>query len=485
MPDDGSLKPSSQDLTITGASTWRRLLVEPARPRRVRESPRASGLLLATVCVGAFMGQLDASIVALALPNMRSEFRVGIGPIEWVSLSYLVVLVGGVTVVGRIADMVGRKLLYTYGFGLFTLGSTFCFLAPTLASLIAARVLQAVGAAMLQANSVALIANAVPRPRLGRAIGLQGASQAIGLAAGPSVGGLLLAVGGWRFIFLVNVPMGIVGAILAWFLLPRSRDLLPGERFDLVGALLLLPAIGALMVGLSLGSEQGWASPLILSMLGLAGVLCTAFIVQERSEPQPIVRLSMFGRPAFSAGITAGLLSYLVTFGVLFVVPFYLVARHTSLGLAGIELTTLPAALALAAPFGGRLTDSVGRRPAATSGLLVASASLFALAMFHSQLWLLLLELATMGVGLGIFTPANNSAIMADVPASHSGSASGLINAMRGMGTALGIALTGIIYSFGANADAGFSFAALFLGGLATVATVVSGFRHIDAVATS
>src|SRR5579875_2042092 len=189
-----------------------RLLTEPARPASVRGFRHAPWLVVGTVCVGAFMGQLDASIVTLALPTLRNEFHTGLGA-----------LVSMVTVVGRLADMAGRKLLYTYGFAVFTLGSALCGLAPSLLTLVGARVLQAVGAAMLQANSVALITQAMPPRQLGRGIGVQGAAQALGLALGPAIGGLLIGLGGWRLIFFVNVPAGLLGLVSGWFLLPRTR----------------------------------------------------------------------------------------------------------------------------------------------------------------------------------------------------------------------------------------------------------------------
>ena len=456
---------------------WRRLLVEPPRPGRVRESSWGPWLVVGTVCVGAFMGQLDASIVTLALPTLRQQFNASLGAIEWVALAYLVVLVGSVTVVGRLSDMTGRKLLYTYGFGLFTVGSVLCGLAPNLLFLDAARVLQALGAAMLQANSVALITHAVPRDKLGRGIGIQGAAQAVGLALGPAVGGLLIGLGGWRLIFFVNVPAGIIGIVLGWFFLPRTRDRAEGERFDWPGAVLLLPAVGLVMAGLSFGREQGWTSPIIVFLLA-AGVLTgIAFVLRERVATHPMVRLDLFKRHAFSAGISSGLLSYLVTFGVLFAVPFFLLSRHTSLALAGLQLTVLPAALAVVAPFAGRLADSVGARPVTTAGMLLTAAALLALALAHSSLPELLLELAAVGAGLGAFTPANNAAIMGSAPRAQAGVAGGILNMSRGMGTSLGVALTGLVFSLAADADRGLLYAGLFLAAVSLLAAALAALR--------
>jgi Major Facilitator Superfamily len=182
----------------------RRLLHEPPRPARIRESPRARWYVVGAVCIGAFMGQLDVSIVTLALPRIGADLHAGVGAARWVSLSYLLVLAGTLVPVGRLADRLGRKLLYTHGFALFTLGSLLCGLAPSLSWLIAARVLQALGAALLQANSLALIAQSLPARTLARGLGIQGAAQAIGLALGPAIGGLLLAFAGWRLVFLVK-----------------------------------------------------------------------------------------------------------------------------------------------------------------------------------------------------------------------------------------------------------------------------------------
>ena len=246
------------------AEGWQRLLVEPRRPESIRHRENAYWLAVAAVCIGAFMGQLDASIVTVALPTLQRTFHAGVGAVTWVGLSYLLVLVATVTAVGRFADMWGRKLLYVYGFAVFVIGSALCGLAPSLGALIAFRVLQAVGAAMLQANSVAIIVIAVPRASLGKAIGIQGAAQAIGLALGPSIGGLLLAAGGWRLIFMVNVPFGVLGVIAGLLLIPRSLHLSDRVPFDWMGLSLFFPAVVAVLSAISFGNTYGWTSPLIV-----------------------------------------------------------------------------------------------------------------------------------------------------------------------------------------------------------------------------
>jgi EmrB/QacA subfamily drug resistance transporter len=348
-----------------------------------------------------------------------------------------------VSAVGRFADMMGRKLLYTYGFVVFTVASVGCGLSPSLGVLIGFRIVQAVGAAMLQANSVALIATAIPKASLGRAIGIQGAAQAVGLALGPSVGGLLIGAAGWRSIFFVNVPVGVIGLVLGWLLLPRSRDLAPRVRFDWAGLALFGPAAVAFLLALNLAGNPGPLAPSLLG--GAAAILIAGFVRRERRTPAPMIDLRLFRNLDFTAGIASGLLSYLVLFGTLFVVPFFLEhARHLSPTRAGFELGALPIALAVVAPFAGRARDRVGARIPTVSGMVLAAVLLAALAVGHRSSIAVVVLLAGIGAGLGLFTPANNAAIMTAASREHSGMAGGVLNLTRGLGTALGVAVIGL-----------------------------------------
>lgn len=423
---------------------WQRLVVEPRRPAVIRNWPSAPWLVVVTVSIGAFLGQLDASIVTLALPTLQQQFHASLASVEWVALSYLLVLVASVTAVGRLADMIGRKLLYTYGFAIFTLASVGCGLSPTLGVLIGFRVVQALGAAMLQANSVALIATAIPKASLGRAIGIQGAAQAIGLALGPTVGGLLIGVAGWRSIFFLNGPVGVIGLVLAWLLLPRSRDLALRVRFDWLGLGFFAPAVVAFLLALNVAANSGLAAPLLL--LVAAAVLVGVFIRRERRTSAPLIDLRLFRNLDFTAGIASGLLSYLVLFAVLFVVPFFLEhARQLSATRAGLELGALPIALAVVAPFAGRARDRIGARIPTVTGMLLVGVSLGGLAFADRSSAATVVLLAAVGAGLGLFTPANNAAIMAAAPREHSGMAGGILNLTRGLGTAIGVAATGLV----------------------------------------
>jgi EmrB/QacA subfamily drug resistance transporter len=468
-------------------SGWRRFLVEPARPRSIATRPDAHWLAVGTVCIGAFMGQVDASIVTVAYPTLRTAFHAGLGSVTWVGLAYLLVLVALVTAVGRFADIVGHKLLYTYGFMVFIAGSTLCGLAPSLGALDGFRVLQAVGAAMLQANSVAIIALAMPPEKLGRAIGIQGTAQALGLALGPTLGGLLIAAGGWRLIFFDNVPVGVVACVLAWFLIPRSRHLQRKTRLDWAGLTLFVPAVAALLYAItSLADGEGRVTVGIVGLLVGCAVLGAAFLLRERRTSAPMLDLNLFRRAGFSAGISSGLLSYLVMFGALYATAFYLESgpQHLGSGITGLELSVMPVAFGVVAPFSGRAADRLGARSLTVAGMLLAAAALAVLGVAHPSGAALLPPLAALGAGLGLFTPPNSAAIMGAAPREEAGVASGVLNMTRGMGTSMGQALAALVLSLAAaglvhpsSVVSGFAACALFLAAVSLVAAGLAALR--------
>ena len=420
-------------------------------------------LVVGTVCVGAFLGQLDASIATLILPTLEGTFHTPVAQVEWVAIAYLLVLAALVVPFGRLADLVGRKLLYVAGFVVFIAGSALCGFAPTLLWLIGFRALQAVGAAMLQANSVAIIAAAIERRRLGRAIGVQGAAQAIGLSLGPSIGGLLIDSLGWRWVFFIAVPFGLLGTVLAWLVLPRTGQVVlraahPAEEgFDWTGALLLGPAVALLMVLLTFGNTWGWSSPNLLVTTGLVLACFALFLAAERRATSPLVDLSLFSSRLFSVGILAGLLSYAVLFGSLFLLPFYLqrILGQTA-AQTGVLLTSIPLALGAMAPIAGVLTDRVGSRPPTVVGMSISAVALLGISILRVPgLPVTLGILVILGIGLGTFTPPNNSAIMGSAPDHRLGTASGILNMTRSLGTSLGVALTGAILGLVLSAQSG------------------------------
>lgn len=406
--------------------------------------------VVGTVCLGAFMGQLDASIATLVIPTLRTVFHSRLANVEWVAISYLLTLVALVVMFGRLADMFGRKELYSLGFLVFTAGSVACGAAPTLEVLILARIAQAVGAAMLQANSVAIITAAVDRNELGRAIGIQGAAQAVGLSVGPALGGLLISEFGWRWVFYINLPVGIIGTAAGWLILSATAQRRRPEPFDWAGLGLFSAGAALMMYAFTQGGLQGWTSPNIVAMLGISPVLLALFFWRENRTPSPMVDLGMFRNRLFSAGIVAGLLSYAVLFGALFLMPVFMeVGLGRSAENTGLTLAAVPIALALAAPVAGVLADRFGSRGLTAGGMLLASLALLGLEKVPPRVeWLLLAILALFGLGLGAFTPPNNASIMGAAPRHRLGIASGILNMTRGMGTSLGVVATGAVLSW-------------------------------------
>jgi MFS family permease len=418
------------------------MLTERPRPRTIREHPRAGWLAVGTVCFGAFMGQLDASIVTLTFPALQREFQAPLAAVQWVSLTYLLTLVGLLVAAGQVADAMGRKLMYLQGFAVFTLASAACGLAPGLGLLVVFRVAQAVGAAMLQANSVALVVHSVPRQRMRAALGVQAAAQALGLALGPTVGGVLVASVGWRWVFLVNVPVGCVAWVAGRYLLPRTRERTRLRRFDWSGLVLLAGATTALLLALSGVSGLPMPAWLAVVLLLVSVASAAGFLLRERSARSPLVDLSVLRPGAVSWGLFGALCGYLVLFGPLTLFPQIFGAHGSAAVRTGLILTALPAGFGAAAVLADRTLPrgwDVRARALVGAGLSLAAA-LGLVVVPTSQAWVVWL-LLLLGLGLGIFIPANNSSIMAAIPARMSATGGGLVNMGRSLGTALGVAL--------------------------------------------
>ncbi|WP_405136361.1 MFS transporter [Nocardia sp. NBC_01388] len=427
------------------------MFAESARPRLVREHPNAGWLAVGAVCLGAFMGQLDASIVTLTFPSLQREFGAPLAAVQWVSLAYLLTLVGLVVAAGRVADAIGRKFVYLQGFVVFTVASVACALAPGLGWLIGFRVVQAVGAAMLQANSVALVVTSVPPRRMRAALGVQAGAQALGLALGPAIGGVLVASIGWRWVYGVNVPVGCIALIAGRYLLPRTRQRSVLNGFDWRGLLLLVGATTGALVAISAVSGlpvPAWfaIASAILSMLCVAGVLWWSPRVRD-----PLIDLSSLRPPAVSAGLVGAFAAYLVLFGPLALFPQM---HGATLAATGLVLTALPVGFAVAAIGGARLLPEHwdGRRRERV-GSAVAAIALAALALSPMTPSWSFGCLGALGLGLGIFIPSNNAGIMSALPRGKSGTSGGLVNMSRGLGTAGGVAVVTLALHYAGRAE--------------------------------
>ncbi|MEU1286707.1 MFS transporter [Kitasatospora sp. NPDC005856] len=457
-----------------------RLLTERPRPRGIAGWPHAHWLAVGTVCLGAFLGQLDASVIALVFPALGRHFDASFAAVEWVALAYLLVLVALLAPIGWLSDLVGRKTMYIGGFAVFGLSSLGAGFAGGLWALVGCRAVQAVGAAMMQANSVALVARGVPEHAMRRALGIQASAQGLGLALGPSLGGLLVEHASWRWVFWVNVPIALFGILAGWFLLPRTRvagapAAVPGPRpassagretgynsgraesrgtgtrrtgtreaarFDLPGLLLLTGATTSLLLALSTASGlplPGWA---VAALLLASAVLSLALVRQERRAARPILAPGLVNTPGVRSGLVVALIGYLLLFCPLVLGPVLLTGAGVSTAHAGLVITLLPAAFAFAATVGGGLLprgwSDVTR---CRCGALLAAGGLLLFALLPAS-DAAALPLLIAGYGLGLLLPANNALVMRAIPAQCSAVGGGMVNMARSLGTALGMALS-------------------------------------------
>ena len=431
---------------------YRSILQEQARPAVIRESRRAPWLAVSVVCFGAFMGQLDASIVTITFPAMERDFSAPVAAVQWVSLIYLLGLVAMLAPAGRLGDAVGRKLVYTYGFAVFTVASAACGLAPSLGVLVALRLIQAIGAAMLQANSVALVTTSAPKVRMRFALGVQAGAQSVGLALGPTLGGLLITTVGWRAVYWVNVPVGIAAVVAGRYLLPRTRQFSLPEKFDWPGTLLLVAWTSALLLVLSAVSGlslPAWLAALFAA-LALAGA--AAFIRREGSTRHPLIPVWLLRSRPLALALAGAACGYLTLFGPLVLIPQVL--GHTSTARAGLLLSALPLGFGLAALLGDVvLPKAWGDRRRGFAGALLTCTVMCAATVVPVTQATVAVQLALAGLGLGIFVPANNTVIMRSTADSSASLVGGLVSMARGIGTTFGISLMALALHLGTQSS--------------------------------
>jgi EmrB/QacA subfamily drug resistance transporter len=438
---------------ILSAGTDGRISVPANTPR-----PPGKWAVLAILAIGIFMATLDTSIVNISLPTIAQYFKVPLnGAIEWVIIAYLVVIAGVLLTIGRLADMVGRKLLWVSGLIVFTLGSAICGASPALLVLIIARAFQGLGGALIMSVSPAILTGAFPPEERGRALGLNAVFVALGTSVGPTLGGIITANFSWRWIFYVNVPLGIIG-VIATLLVLRERQARTRGRFDPAGALLLAVGLVALTLGLSFGQEWGWGSPLLISTLVISVIAFILLVVVERRLADPIIDFSLLRNRVFVSANVSLIMSFLALFAVSFMLPFYLEElRKFSVIEAGLLLTPLPLAIAVIAPFSGALADKIGTRWLAASGMLVACIGLVLISQLNAQssIWDIVWRLVVTGVGQALFQSPNNSALMGSAPRNRQGVASGFLATGRVVGQSVSVALAGAIFTSLGGAVAG------------------------------
>lgn len=415
-----------------------------------QHSPRLQQKWLAMIGIGigVFMATLDASIVNISLPTLVKDLNTNFATIQWVVLSYSLVLASLMLGVARLGDMYDKKKLYMAGLSLFTISSLLCGLAPGVEWLIGFRALQGIGAVLTQALGTAIITEVFPAAERGKALGLIGTTVSTGIAVGPALGGMLIGFIGWRSIFLVNVPVGIIALFIINRFVPSSVAH-PGQRFDIPGALTLFLTLTCYALGMTIGQEDGFSDPLVRSLLLGAAVGFVFFIWLEIRAPQPMIELSMFRNVLFSISLVLGVLVFIVMSG-LFIMPFFLqIVKGFSTQTMGLLLMANPIAMGIIAPFAGSLSDRYGSRGISLVGLVLIVIGCLTISTLNSGVTALgfILRLIPFGIGQGMFQSPNNSAIMGAVPRNRLGVASGLLALSRTLGQTTGLPLMGMIFT--------------------------------------
>lgn len=403
------------------------------------------------VGLGVLMFTLDTSIVNIALPTLVAIFHTSFATIQWVVLSYLLVITALVLGVARLGDMMGKKKLYLGGLAVFTLSSLLCGLSPGVGWLIGFRALQGLGAVMISALGAAIITEIFPPSERGRALGIIGAVVSLGIALGPTVGGLLIKVAGWRSLFLVNVPLSIFASLVVARSVPSQVQSDRKQRFDLWGAVILAITLVAFALALTHGQEEGFDQPVTLGFLALTVLGLSVFLWLETHVVHPMLELSLFNNIQLSLGLLTGLLVFIVIAGTIFILPFFLeLALHYPTEHVGLLLAVSPVLGGTVAPFSGYLSDRFGTQIISLVGLVLMAIGCLCISTFNAQMTDLdyILKVAPFGVGLGMFQSPNNSAILGSVPRERLGIASGLLSLSRTLGQTMGVPLLGSVYTF-------------------------------------
>ena len=404
---------------------------------------------LAMLALGVFMGTLDVSIVNVALPTMTRELQTDLATIQWVVVIYGLIVTSFMLSVGRLGDLACKRRLYCLGLILFGTGSILAGLSNRVWMLLSARAIQACGAVMMQALGPAMISDMFPRQELGKALGLTGAAVSVGLAAGPALGGLIIAASGWQAIFLINGPIAILALLGVRRWVPELRPVNPSGRFDVLGSILMLVGLGGYALAMTMFQDQGFGRPAPWIPAALAAIGLGVFWRRQRTGPDPMIDLNRFTDPRMGWRMLISFLVF-VTLSGNFVLPFFLqYAQKYSTAQVGLLMMLLPAAMALASPLSGWWTDRFGDRVVMIIGLssTVLGLTLVGTLRPDSTHWEFLWKTSFIGFGVGLFQSPNMKAMMSLAPPGRRGVTSGLASLSRTMGTISGMPVLTMIFS--------------------------------------
>ncbi|MBV9689584.1 MAG: MFS transporter [Ktedonobacteraceae bacterium] len=432
---------------------------------------------LLALCLGYFMTILDVTIVNVALVNIKEQLSATVTGLQWIVDGYALVFASLLLTGGALGDRRGNRTIFLVGFALFTLASTLCSLAPTLLVLQIARAVQGLGAALLVPNSLALLNTIYTDARKrAQAIGIWAAVASIGALSGPLLGGLLVNTFGWRSIFLINLPIGILGFLLT----ARSIAPLPpqgGRSLDLPGQLASMLALGMLTFALIEGNSLGILSPLILAAYAGSALFFLVLLWREKTTSHPMLPLALFGERTFSATNLVALCQTFTFTGFIFIISLFLQqVKHYSPSLTGVALLPSFGCALLATSLSGSLMPRIGAKRMMTIGLLLAAAGCFGFVLVEMQTSYVLLAgiIAVLGFGLALVLPAMTEAAISHAPRTQSGIASGMLNVSRQVGGVIGVAILGTLVGSPQTLLPGMHLAFVIAGGVLVLALGVA-----------
>jgi EmrB/QacA subfamily drug resistance transporter len=441
-------------------------------------------IILLITCMGSMMAPLDSTIVSVSLPVMTGDLMMSSESAIWIPTAYLVSLAVLLLTIGRLSDIRGRKNIFIAGFGVFVLGSLLCSLAQDGTQLIGFRVLQGVGAACIAATATAIVTDTFPPKERGKALGINAMAVYIGLSLGPALGGLLTGVAGWRSIFWINIPIGVAVMLLAWRYVKDTGEIRRQERLDVPGVLLFSVGLTSLLIALTLGEQNGWGSIGIIGLILLAVVTLFVFVIVEHRKGQAAMLDTSLvtGNRLFAAANFSALLNYAAYFSIAFMLSYYM---QEILGLSilytGFVLLIMPVAMAVLSPIAGWASDRIGSRFLASMGMAIIALGLLFMSTLttSSAVPYIGAGLLVIGIGMGLFSSPNTSAVMGCVERRRLGVASGTLSTMRFVGQAVSLAIMGAIIASVAGPD----FIASLTVGTANSAVSADAFvRGMDAV---
>ncbi len=407
---------------------------------------------LAAVAFGLFMIMLDNTVVNVALPAMQSSLHLKVSELEWVVAGYALTFGAFMLTGGKLADLFGRRLMFVIGLVIFTGSSLACGLAGDANILIGARVVQGLGAALMNPSTLSIITVTFPPRQRGTAIGIWAGISALALAIGPLVGGLITEHINWNWIFFINIPIGLIAIAAAFAFIDESRDTSTEQRPDLGGLVTSALGLFALTYALIEGNNYGWGSTRILVSFAVAAVALAAFVALELHQRLPMLDLSLFRNRTFAGANTVMLLVGLAMFGVFFYISLYMQQvlgySPTQAGASFLPMTVL---IILVAPFAGRFSDRFGSRAFTGGGMVLLAGSLFIFSRqgVHSGFWQLLPAMLLGGFGMALTMTPTTAAAMSAVRADKAGVGSAVLNSARQVGGSLGIAVMGAIVASG------------------------------------